>query len=185
MYQRLNTITTHFLAPQLRYSRLQLQVFGTFMFVAGAIFGVYYLANSWLLPHSWASEVFTWTQTDWSGGSSSDVITAASTTYTSLSDVNVSSVAGSLRLQNPSGWYDNAWAHRRPVTIDEAMVAGSTPLTDFPVAIQVTSDELRSVSNGGQVGKSNGGDIFFTDLNGQKLSHELDLYNPSTGALTV
>lgn len=75
------------------------------------------------------------------------------------------------------------YSYSTDLTLDAA--SGSSDLNDFPALISITAspdrDRLRTVSNGGHVENSNGYDIIFTDLNGNKLDHQLEAYDPSTG----
>ena len=46
----------------------------------------------------------------------------------------------------------------------------------------MTDANLKTVTNGGSVGKTDGTDILFTDSSGTlKINHELESYNPVTG----
>ena len=87
-----------------------------------------------------------------------------------------------------SGWPVNGgtWNRRRAITIDHAMVSGTSTLANFTVLIANTDADLRTVANGGYVASSTGGDIFFTSSDGAtKLKHEIESYTSSTGALTA
>jgi len=70
-----------------------------------------------------------------------------------------------------------------PITLDAA--SGTEDLTDFPVLVHVnaapTSDNLRSVANGGHVENPNGYDIIFRDANYSTLDHQIESYDPTTG----
>jgi hypothetical protein len=74
-----------------------------------------------------------------------------------------------------------------PITIDAA--SGSEDLTDFPVLVHInsapTSDNLRSVANGGHVENTNGWDIIFKDENYSTLDHQIESYDPTTGEYTA
>ncbi len=88
---------------------------------------------------------------------------------------------GSGGGNNPP-WYNSGWTNRKPVTISHTQVSGSSNLTNFPVLFSVTDVNLKTVANGGSVGKSDGTDILFTASDGvTKLNHELETYNGSTG----
>jgi hypothetical protein len=79
-------------------------------------------------------------------------------------------------------WYNPSWTNRKAVTIDHTKVSGASNLTSFPMLFSVTDANLKSVANGGSVGKPDGTDILFTDSSGTfKISHELESYNPVTG----
>ena len=83
-------------------------------------------------------------------------------------------------------WYaaDGTWTKRKQLTIDHTKVSGNADLSNFTMLVSVTDPELKSVANGGFVGKSDGSDILFTASNGTaKLSHEIEKYSPATGQL--
>lgn len=77
-----------------------------------------------------------------------------------------------------------AFSYKRPITIDHTKV--SATLADFPVWVSVTSNDLRTVSNGGHVQHASGYDIYlYTDeaLTTPITTWDRTLYNASTGAL--
>ena len=76
-------------------------------------------------------------------------------------------------------WYSCSWGNRKNITIDKSKVSGT--LSDFPVLINLPSDAgLASYA------QSNGNDILFTSSDGiTKLSHEIETYTSSTGALVA
>jgi YD repeat-containing protein len=79
-------------------------------------------------------------------------------------------------------WYNSSWGYRTPVTVSHTMVSGGSSLTNFPVLVSVTNANLKTVANGGYVGKSDGSDILFTASDElPKLNHEIESYNPATG----
>lgn len=85
-------------------------------------------------------------------------------------------------------WYatGGTWTDRKQITIDESKVPGSNNLTDFPVLFSVTDPELKTVANGGKVGKSDGTDILFASSDGTtKLNHEIEKYVATTGELVA
>jgi PKD repeat protein len=75
--------------------------------------------------------------------------------------------------KSPS-WYDSGWLYRKKITLSKA--TGSTQ-SNFPVLIGYTDTDLRDRA------LDNGYDIFFTDANGVKLSHERESFDGNTGAL--
>ena len=76
------------------------------------------------------------------------------------------------------------YSYGKKITIDNTKVSGSTSLTDFPILISLTDNDLRSTSNSGYVQNTNGYDITFKNATGTTvLSHEIEKYNPSTGEL--
>lgn len=83
------------------------------------------------------------------------------------------------RPEASAAWYES-WPYRRKITIRESMVPGSTALTNFPVMITITDSQM------GRLIQQNGNDILFTAGDGStKLAHEIESYNPSTGALVA
>ena len=84
-----------------------------------------------------------------------------------------------------SGWFDSNWTRRRRIIVDSSKVSGSSALQYFPVLIDSTVPDWRHTSNGGNVGKLDGTDIFFTDDEGGKLDHEIEYYDPVTGHLVA
>ncbi|MDD1670920.1 MAG: DUF2341 domain-containing protein, partial [Methanomicrobiales archaeon] len=74
-------------------------------------------------------------------------------------------------------WLSCNWQDRKKITIDHTKVSATQ--TDFPVLINLSSDSgLQSHA------RSDGYDILFTSTDGTtKLSHEIDKYTSSTGAL--
>src|SRR5438034_252721 len=80
-----------------------------------------------------------------------------------------------------------AFKYRKRITIDPSKVSGSNDLIDFPVLINITSDnDLRTVSNSGHVESSNGYDIVFTDADGfTPLKFQMEKYTSSSGKYTA
>lgn len=72
-------------------------------------------------------------------------------------------------------WWNGDWAYRKKITIDYTKVAGT--LADFPVLVDVSDSDLASKA------QTDGDDIVFTDNAGNKLDHEIELYDNSTGRL--
>jgi len=80
----------------------------------------------------------------------------------------------------------NVYTHRRAITIDHTKVPHSDQ-PNFPVLVSGVYSYLATAANGGQVQNANGYDIIFTsDYAGtSKLDHEIDSYNPVTGAINM
>ena len=84
----------------------------------------------------------------------------------------------SFTVRQPSVWWNTSWLYRKEITIDHTKVAEN--LTFFPVLISLASDaDLASKA------QSDGDDIVFTNTTGSKLSHEIELFNSTTGQLIV
>src|SRR3990170_1475817 len=82
-------------------------------------------------------------------------------------------------------------AFRKTLTVNGGQVSGG-PLADFPFLFSTTDPDLRTTANGGRVTNTNGWDIIFatsltcadsTSCGGDKLDHEIESYNPTTGQL--
>ena len=79
-----------------------------------------------------------------------------------------------LNLGDP--WWSSSWSYRKEIIIDHTKVAET--LANFPVLISFVSDaDLVSKA------QSDGDDLVFTDKNGNKLNHEIELYASGTGRL--
>ena len=77
-------------------------------------------------------------------------------------------------------WFNDSWAYRKKITIDNTKVSGSTNFTDFPIAIIESADSGLSA-----YAQSDGDDIIFTDHAGRKLDHEIESYSAGTLAAWV
>jgi hypothetical protein len=76
-------------------------------------------------------------------------------------------------------WYNASWPYRKRITLNSSQINGT--LSDFPVLVRLTSDS--DLSSRAQ---SSGNDILFTDGDGiTRLSHEVDLYNSTSGQLVA
>lgn len=94
---------------------------------------------------------------------------------------------GLIYLFNPFGtgsvdaaWFNDDWAYRKAITIDESMVSGSSNLTNFPVLVSLASDTALA-----DKAQDDGDDIVFTAINGDRLSHEIEKFDGSTGELVA
>jgi len=82
-------------------------------------------------------------------------------------------------------WYSSNWSYRKKITIDYTKVSGSSNFTNFPVLVSYTDPDLKTTANGGKVENSNGYDIIFTDDSSNKLDHEIERYDGSTGEIIM
>ena len=84
------------------------------------------------------------------------------------------------------GWYNTTWTNRRKITIDHTKVAGGANLTSFPMLVSITDPELKTLVNGGKVGKSDGTDLVFTAGDGTtKLNYEFESYSATAGTVNA
>ena len=80
-----------------------------------------------------------------------------------------------------AAWYNVNWNYRKKITIDNTKVSGSANLSNFPVLINLSSDN--DLKNNAQ---ADGDDILFTSSDGTtKLDHEIEKYVSSTGELVA
>ena len=89
-------------------------------------------------------------------------------------------------------WYNPnnscGWQYRNKIIIHESQVPGTTDWTNFPMAIDFTSTDFKTVGNGGKVVQSDGGDIVFTTKHATapvKLNFEIERYEASTGRVVA
>lgn len=104
------------------------------------------------------SKTYTWT------------VTATDGTHTTIKTFTFSTTE-----QAP--WYNEEWLYRKEIIIDHTKVAGDQ--TNFPVVIDLTDPSLTTKA------QPDGDDFLFTDAKGDKLSHEIELYDSTTGHLVV
>lgn len=143
-----------------------------------------------------------WTDVTTSGSSSSDAVGQGST------EAGASSVAMTWTLSSKEEWCISAvsvrpWLdsfhYRKLITIDRSKVGltgtSNTTLSNYPVLISVTDNDLRTTGNGGHVESANGYDIIFrgvtdavcggTAYNPCTLRHQIVNYNQTTGTLSA
>lgn len=78
----------------------------------------------------------------------------------------------------------SGYTNRLKGQINVSQIEGTSDLTNFPVLVSLTLNDLRTTGNGGFVQDAQGDDITFTAANGTTiLSHQRESYNASTGAL--
>ncbi len=76
----------------------------------------------------------------------------------------------------------SGYSFRKAVTIDYNRISGSGNLSNFPLLISLTDNDLRTTTNGGNVQNANGYDIAFTAADGvTQLDHEIEKYVATTG----
>lgn len=104
------------------------------------------------------------------------------TEYANQNNPQTFTIVGSEETHYQTG-YDADWSYRSPIVIDADQVSGTEFLGGFPVLINSTNADWKTVANGGYVAQSDGGDILFTDSGGGRIPHEIESYTPTTGAL--
>ena len=73
-------------------------------------------------------------------------------------------------------WWNTNWDHRKNITIDHTKV-DTNILRNFPVLVKCIDTDLLYEA------QPDGDDIVFTDASGNKLNHEIEKYNSTTGEL--
>ncbi len=108
---------------------------------------------------------FTWTQTDWSGGVNTNVITSNSNTFVSQSSVDYAT-PGEIFLGATENWSDGAWSYRKSVNLSNT---GST-LSNYQVMVTINTQQLVSL---GKL-QNDCDDLRFTTSTGTQLSYYMD-----------
>jgi hypothetical protein len=110
------------------------------------------------------------------------VATQQTVTITATSQADTTKTATAIVTLSPPSVY----SHRRSITIDHTKVP-HTDQTNFPVLISGVYPYLATTANGGLAQNASGYDIVFaSDFAGAtKLDHEIDSYNPATGAISM
>jgi hypothetical protein len=102
-----------------------------------------------------------------------------STTYTwtlnATDGTNWTNETYTFTTETTLSWWNVSWRFRREIIANHTKVNADLP--DFPVLIDIVDSDL---ANGA---KPNGDDIVFVDNSFNKLNHEIELYNASTGHL--
>lgn len=97
--------------------------------------------------------------------------------WTLISVVSKSGGFSSVNLNwfDPAPWWDIGWTYRKEITLNHSQVPND--LTNFPIVVSITDSDLKVKA------QSDADDILFTDSNGNKLNHEIEEYDSSTGKL--
>ncbi|MFE3846204.1 DUF2341 domain-containing protein, partial [Thermoplasmatota archaeon] len=111
-----------------------------------------------------------------SGLSNSTVYTWFVNVTDGTHDVNITYTFTTEDIPDP--WWNPSWEYRKPISIDHTKVDEN--LTDFPILIKLPSDT--DLANDLKC-QNNGNDIAFADNEGNKLNHEIELFNGATGEL--
>ncbi|EMR74688.1 protein of unknown function (DUF2341) [Thermoplasmatales archaeon SCGC AB-540-F20] len=93
---------------------------------------------------------------------------------------NQSSIYSFIIQEPVVSWWNTDWMYRKEITINHSKV--DADLTNFPVLISLTSDS--DLADGSKC-QPDGDDIVFTNASGNKLNHEIELFNDSTGELVA
>jgi hypothetical protein len=135
------------------------------------IMGLVAFVGYWVTGRVKAAER-TWTQTDWRGGVSAQVVTCDVTTFAESSNINYSN-EGILTIDEKSDWNLVGWKYRRKITFNNIFdQLGLNPevLIDFPIMIKLENGVNIDYSET----NDNGSDIRFVDTDGTELSYEIE-----------
>lgn len=122
-----------------------------------------------------SAEVRNWSQIDWRGGESLEVITEDSNTFLDSEGIDYSQ-DGILTLEQSEDWDLEEWLYRQKITFDNTQEnLGIEPedLVDFPVLVKLEDGVNIDYSKT----KSNGEDIRFVDEEGELLSYEIESWD--------
>lgn len=75
--------------------------------------------------------------------------------------------------------------HRRTITTDHTMVAGTSDLVDFPLLVTMSGSYLCPTVSGGTIHSPYGYDIIFTTTSGEQLDHQINAYLPEEHRFTA
>ncbi|BBB32858.1 hypothetical protein TTHT_1345 [Thermotomaculum hydrothermale] len=82
--------------------------------------------------------------------------------------------------------WEFGYSYRKQITFTSDINKIPSSQTNFPVLINITDTDLKTVTNGGHVQNDNGWDIKFTASDGSTdLSYEIEKYDPATGELVA
>ncbi|MDX2415746.1 MAG: DUF2341 domain-containing protein, partial [Bacteroidales bacterium] len=89
-------------------------------------------------------------------------------------------------IENPSPVVTQGYLFQKTITIDPTVVMGTNDLMNFPLLVSILNDDdLKSISNGGDINNEDGYDIVFTDNTGNPIPFELIEYDPASGTYSA
>jgi len=118
-----------------------------------------------------------WSQTDWTGGISSQIVTSDVTTFSESSNIDHSNI-GILTIARQTEWDLSEWKYRRKISFDNTFSElGLNPedLVDFPIMIKLED----GINIDYTETNDDGSDIRFVDSDGTELSYEIEEWNES------
>ena len=104
--------------------------------------------------------------------------------YTNILVVDTGNELTSTGVKKADAWY-SSYLYRQAVVLDEALITGTSNLTNFPVLVKITDNNIKVTGAGGKVTNSNGYDIIFTDDLDNILAHEIESYDSINGVITA
>lgn len=148
-----------------------------FVLMAASVFAIIGIEHIYTRFSQVRADDRSWTQTDWQGGVSSQVITSDVTTFSYEDSIDYSQ-AGKITLEKRSGWHLDDWNYRRKITFDNTQTKlGVTPeaLVNFPFLVKLENGVNIDYSKT----NNDGSDIRFIDSDGTALSYEIEEWNES------
>ncbi|MBU1811372.1 MAG: DUF2341 domain-containing protein, partial [Candidatus Omnitrophica bacterium] len=118
-------------------------------------------------------------------GSDSYTGLAAGNSYYNLSfsGTGTHTLATNLEVKGNLTFLPPPYIYRKLITVSHTKVDEN--LTDFPLLFTVTDSDLKTKGFGGTINNSSGYDIIFTDIEGNRLDHEIEKYDGQTGEITA
>jgi hypothetical protein len=96
-------------------------------------------------------------------------------TVTATDGINTNTKTFKFTTSDSPPWYRVEWLYRRTLIINQTKVNGDQ--TNFPVVIDLTDSSLKTKA------QPDGDDFVFTDQNNNKLDHQIEYYDNTTGRL--
>ena len=78
-------------------------------------------------------------------------------------------------------WFSSNYKYRKIITIDVTKVSGGANLSNFPVLISSTDNDLRTTANGGKAASGSGEFVFTSSDAVTVLPHEIESYTATSG----
>ncbi len=121
------------------------------------------------------------TNTTWRAFGSHGTRSGDDISRTGITDLNTTSF--DFALASKCSVVSLSYSFEREITIDHNEVAGDEDLFSFPVLINIAGEDFMKSSPAGPVMNANGYDIIFTDEDRNKLDHQIEYYNGTSGDL--
>ena len=121
------------------------------------------------------------TNTVWRGLGTHGTVSGNVITRTGIS--NLSATFFDFGLASECSTAAMSYAFERDITVDYTKVEGGLALYNFPMLVNLTGQSFLRSSPSGPIMNSSGYDIIFTDSDHNKLDHQIEYYNGTTGDL--
>ena len=102
----------------------------------------------------------TWSQTDWRGGTSAQVVTTDTTTFSESSNINYNQ-EGTITISSKPDWNLENWLYRQKIIFDNTntqLNINPENLIDFPIMVKlenwVNIDYSKTNDDGSEIGRA-------------------------------